>query len=64
MSITHLISIIIGFPIAYTAGVLNHSLNMYPFSVLIDEPLTFPTTKSLSKILKFCWIFNRTFTIL
>ena len=54
MSITHLISIIIGFPIAYTAGVLNHSLNMYPFSVLIDEPLTFPTTKSLSKILKFC----------
>ena len=55
MSMTHLISILIGFHIAYAAGVLNLSLNMYPFSILIDEhvPLKFPMTKSLSKILKF-----------
>jgi len=66
MSMTHLISILIGFHIAYTAGVPNLSLNMYPFSISIDEHLRlkFPMTKSLSKILNFCRIFNRTFRIL
>jgi len=55
MSVTHLISIVIGFHIAYTAGVPNLSLNMYLFSIWIDEhgPLKFPMTISLSKILKF-----------
>jgi len=55
MSMTHLISILIGFHIAYTAGVPNLSPNMYPFGISIDEhgPLKFPVTKSLSKILKF-----------
>jgi len=54
MSMTHFISILIGFHIAYTAGVPNLSLNMNPFSISIDEhvPLKFPTAKSLSKILK------------
>ena len=54
MSMTHLISILIGFHIAYTAGVPNLFLNMYPFSISIDEyvPLKFPVRKSLSKILK------------
>jgi len=56
MSVTHLISILIGFHIAYTAGVPNLALNMHPFSISIDEhiPLKFPMTKNLSKILKFC----------
>jgi len=55
MSMTQLISILIGFHIAYIAGVPNLSLNMYPFSISVDEhvPLKFPMTKSLSKILKF-----------
>jgi len=50
MSMTHLISILIGFHMAYTAGVPNLSLNMYPFSISIDEhiPLKFPMTQSLS----------------
>ena len=54
MSMTHLISIVIGFHITYTAGVPNLSLNMYPFSISIDKhaPLKFPMTKSLSKIAK------------
>ena len=54
MSMTHLISILIGFHIAYIAGVRNLFLNMYPFSISIDEqvPIKFPMTKSLSKILK------------
>jgi len=66
MPMTHLISILIGFHIAYAAGVPNLSLNMYPFSILIGKhiPLKFPMTKSLSKILKFYLIFNRTFRIL
>jgi len=52
---THLISSLIGFHIAYTAGVPNLSLNIYPFSISIDDhvPLNIPMTKSLSKILKF-----------
>jgi len=52
MSMTYLITILIGFHIAYTAGVPNLSLNMYPFSISIDEhvPLKFPMTESLSKI--------------
>jgi len=52
---THFISILIGFHIAYAAGVPNLYLNMYPFSILIHEhvPLKFPVTKILSKILKF-----------
>jgi len=43
MSMTHLISILIDFHIAYTAGVPNLSLNVYPFSISIDEhvPLKF-----------------------
>jgi len=55
MSMTHLINILIGFHIAYTAGVPNLSLNVYPFGISTDEhvPLKFPITKSLSEILKF-----------
>ena len=51
MSMTHLISMLVGFHIAYTVGVPNLFLNMYPFSISIDElvPLKFPMTKSLSK---------------
>ena len=66
MPMTHFISILIGFHIACKAGVPNLSLNLYPFSILIDEdvPLKFPVTKILSKMLKFYWIFNRTFSIL
>jgi len=54
MSMTHIISILIGFHTAHTAGVPNLSLNMYPFGISIDEhvPLKFPMTKSLGKILK------------
>jgi len=54
MSMTHIISILIGFHRAHTAGVPNLSLNMYPFGISIDEhvPLKFPMTKSLGKILK------------
>jgi len=37
MPLTHLICILIGFHIAYTAGVPNLSLSMYPFSILIHE---------------------------
>ena len=56
MSLTHLISILIGLHIAYTAGVPSLSLNLYPYSISIDEHvcLKFPMTKSLSQILKFC----------
>ena len=66
MSVAHLVSILIGFHIGYTTRVPNLSLNMYPFSISIDEHvlIKFPMTKSLSKILKFCWILNRTFRIL
>jgi len=41
MSMTHLISILVGFHVP------NLSLNMYPFSISIDEhvPLKFPMTK-------------------
>jgi len=51
MSMTNLISILIGFHIAYTAGVHHVSVNMFPFSISIDEhvPLIFPMTKSPSK---------------
>jgi len=49
MSVTHVISILIGFHIAYTAKVPNLSLNVYPFSISIEEhvPLKFPMTKNL-----------------
>jgi len=54
MSVTHLISILIGFHTACTAGVPNISLNMHPFNISIEHvPLKFPMTKSLSKVLKF-----------
>jgi len=55
MSVTHLISILIGFHIAYTAGVTNLSLKMYPFGISINKhvPLKFPVRKSLREILKF-----------
>jgi len=55
MSMTHFISNLIAFHIAYAAGVPNLCLNMYPFSIVIHEyvPLKFPVTKSLSKTLKF-----------
>jgi len=54
MSMAHLISILLGFHIPYAVGVPNLSLNMSPFSILIDEhaPLKFPITKSLSKLTK------------
>ena len=66
MSMPHLISTLIGFHIAYTAGVPNLSLNMYLFSISLDEhvPLKFPMPKSLSKIFKFYCILHRTFRIL
>jgi len=55
MSMTQLVSILIGFHIAYTARVPKLSLNMYPVGISIDEhvPLKFPMTKGLSKIIKF-----------
>jgi len=54
MIMTHLISILIDFHIGYTAGVPNLTLNMYPFSIWIDEhvPLKFAMIRSRSKILK------------
>jgi len=52
MSMTYFTTILIGFHIAYTAGASNPSLNIYPFSISIDEhvPLKFAMTKSLSKL--------------
>ena len=51
MSVTYLITILTDFHITYTEGVPNLSVNVYPFSILIDEhvPLKFPITKSLRK---------------
>jgi len=62
MSMTHLISILRSFHIAYTAAAPNLSQNMNLFSISIDErvPLKIPMTKTLSKIRKIYWIFNRT----
>jgi len=41
MSMTHLISILIGFHIAYIAGVPNLSLNIYPFSISCTPKISY-----------------------